>query len=192
MTSNNALKAGCCPETACDQPQEEGTFKRPLKRLFERGDLQLLILLQLKTQNAHGYELMKLIGELTAGIYAPSPGVLYPTLSMLEDQIFIAKDETESRRKVFRITAEGEAFLAENMVRVTQIQDRLASIDSLHMKMDSSSVLNVAIGKFRELIRHQIRHDALSEVEMSRIVEIITRATKEIETAYQAILQKDP
>lgn len=190
MTLNNALEAGCCPETACDQPQEAG-FKRPLKRLFERGDLQLLILLQLKTQNAHGYELMKLIGELTAGIYAPSPGVLYPTLSMLEDQIFIAKDETESRRKVFRITAEGEAFLAENMVRVTQIQDRLASIDSLHMKMDSSSALNEAIGKFRELIRHQIRHDALSEVEMNRIVEIITRATKEIETAYQAILQKD-
>ena len=77
------------------------------------------------------------------------------------------------------------------MERVTQIQDRLASIDSLHMKMDSSSALNEAIGKFRELIRHQIRHDALSEVEMNRIVEIITRATKEIETAYQAILQKD-
>lgn len=165
--------------------------KRHLKRLFERGDLQLLILLQLKTQNAHGYELIKLIGELTAGIYEPSPGVLYPTLSMLEDQMFIAKDAAESRRKVFHITEEGNAFLEENLPRVAQIKARLGSIDSLQAKMGSSSALNDAIGKFRELIRHQIRLDELSEIEMNRIIEIITRTTKEIETVYQEIIQKD-
>lgn len=112
--------------------KDEMQIRKPrLKRLFEWGDLQLLILLQLKSGTAHGYELMKLINEQTAGIYEPSPGILDPTLSMFEDQALIVQDAGETSRKVYGMTALGQAFLAENYARVEQIKARLESIDSL-------------------------------------------------------------
>ncbi|UNM95581.1 PadR family transcriptional regulator [Ignatzschineria rhizosphaerae] len=169
---------------------QEASHGKRLKRLFERGDLQLLILLQLKTQNAHGYELMKLINEQTAGIYEPSPGVLYPTLSMLEDQGFIEQDTSEVRRKIYRITTIGQVFLKEHYPRVEQIKARLSSIDLLQNKMGTSDGLNEAIGKFKMLIRHQICQDQLSKAQMNQIIEIIHRATDDIEKAYQKIINQ--
>src|SRR5699024_4156276 len=133
--------------------------------------------------------LMKLINEQTTGIYEPSPGVLYPTLSMLEDQALIEQDAGKTRRKVYGMTALGQAFLAENYARVEQIKARLESIDSLQDKMGTSESLNEAIGKFKQLIRHQIRLDELSKEEVNRIVKIIHRATDDIEKAYQEFIK---
>ena len=171
--------------------KDEKQIRKPrLKRLFERGDLQLLILLQLKSGTAHSYELMKLINEQTAGIYEPSPGILDPTLSMLEDQALIVQDAGETRRKVYGMTALGQAFLAENYARVEPIKARLESIDSLQENMGTWESLNEAIGKFKQLIRHQICLDELSKEEVNRIVKIIHRATDDIEKAYQDIIKE--
>lgn len=161
-----------------------------LKRLFERGDLQLLILLQLRSQNAHGYELMKLINEQTAGIYEPSPGVLYPTLLMLEDQELIEQDKQETRRKVYGITELGKTFLAENDARVEQIQARLHSIEPLQEKMGNPDAFHDAISQFKMVIRHQIRQDQLSKAQLNQIIEIVHRATEDIEKACQKIVNQ--
>ncbi|MFO1070633.1 MAG: PadR family transcriptional regulator [Geminicoccaceae bacterium] len=84
-------------------------------RAFDYGELRLLALALIARAPRHGYELMKAIGEQTGGSYSPSPGVIYPTLAWLEDMGFAAAEAAEAGgRKAYRITAAGEAFLADN------------------------------------------------------------------------------
>lgn len=82
-------------------------------RLFDYGELRLLVLALIAEQPAHGYELIKMIEERFGGAYSPSPGVIYPTLSWLEDEGY-AQVQQDGSRKSYSITPEGEAFLAEN------------------------------------------------------------------------------
>lgn len=82
-------------------------------RLFDYGELRLLVLALISEQPAHGYELIKTIEERFGGGYTPSPGVIYPTLSWLEDSGY-ATVEAQAGRKSYAITAEGAAFLEQN------------------------------------------------------------------------------
>ncbi|TNE36452.1 MAG: PadR family transcriptional regulator [Alphaproteobacteria bacterium] len=84
-------------------------------RLFDYGELRLLLLSMIAEQPRHGYELIKLIEERFGGSYSPSPGVIYPTLSWLDDMGYaLIGEEKSSGRKSYRITEEGEAFLTAN------------------------------------------------------------------------------
>lgn len=166
---------------------EEHRGGKRLKRLFERGDLQLLLLLQLKTKNSHGYELIKSINDLTSGLYEPSPGVLYPTLSMLEDQELIVQDANETNRKVYMITPLGLDHLQQHEAKITLIKERLASTQHAQDNVHISNELEDAIRRFKMLMRHQIRQDQISQDQLNKIVAIINQANLEIEKAYQAI-----
>jgi len=94
-------------------------------RPFDYGELRLLALAMIAEQPSHGYELMKAIEERMGGSYSPSPGVMYPTLSWLEDMGYAAVDAAEAGRKRYRITAEGEAFLAANRAAVDDLASRI-------------------------------------------------------------------
>jgi DNA-binding PadR family transcriptional regulator len=83
-------------------------------RPFDYGALRLLALAMIAERPLHGYELMKSIEERMGGSYSPSPGVIYPTLSWLEDMGYAAIDSAEAGRKRYAITQEGEAFLTAN------------------------------------------------------------------------------
>jgi DNA-binding PadR family transcriptional regulator len=89
-------------------------------RLFDYGELRLLVLALIAQAPAHGYELIKTIEDRFVGAYTPSPGVIYPTLSWLEDSGY-ASVEAEGGRKRYAITDEGQAFLDTNR----QIADEL-------------------------------------------------------------------
>lgn len=154
--------------------------KAKLKRLFERGDLQLLILVQLKQTASHGYELIKSIGQLTHGIYEPSPGVVYPTLSMLEDQGLIQQETTENSKKSYVITSEGLSHLQQHEARLTVLNDRLSAIQNTPEDIDFSKPIEEAIRNFKMLMRHQLRHAQLSQEQIEKIVSIINQATQEI------------
>lgn len=78
-------------------------------------------------QPRHGYELMKAIEERMGGSYSPSPGVIYPTLSWLEDMGYAVVETEDAGRKRYRITAEGEAFLTANRPAVDALFARLGS-----------------------------------------------------------------
>ena len=80
-------------------------------------------------QPRHGYELMKAVEERTGGGYSPSPGVMYPTLSWLEDMGYAAAEAAEGGRKRYRVTAEGEAFLTANRAAVDEVKSRIGSGD---------------------------------------------------------------
>ncbi|HEX7853313.1 MAG TPA: PadR family transcriptional regulator [Sphingobium sp.] len=83
-------------------------------RLFDYGELRLLVLALLAENPAHGYELIKAIEERFGGSYTPSPGVIYPTLSWLEDMGYTVVEASEGSRKRHRVTDEGTAFLETN------------------------------------------------------------------------------
>jgi DNA-binding PadR family transcriptional regulator len=97
-------------------------------RFFEHGDLRVVILAMLEEQPRHGYELMKELEERTGGAYRPSPGVVYPTLALLEDEGFIRPAGGETGRKLYEITAEGKAELDRNRTGVEGIFARMEEV----------------------------------------------------------------
>lgn len=95
-------------------------------RLFDYGELRLLVLALLGESPAHGYELIKGIGERFGGSYTPSPGVIYPTLAWLEDMGYTRVDASEGTRKRYSVTEEGAAFLAANRAQADALLARSA------------------------------------------------------------------
>lgn len=99
----------------------------PIGRFLFRGDLRLVILALVENEARHGYDLIKQIEEMTGGFYAPSPGVVYPTLTYLEEAGYVRVEE-EGNKKLYAITAEGKTYLDENRAMVGKIFDKLDSI----------------------------------------------------------------
>ena len=96
-------------------------------RRLGSGDLQLLILLLLQENPRHGYELIKELEQLTSGYYSPSPGVIYPALTYL-DEIGFASVEADGNKKLYRITETGAAFLTENRSSAEAMLSELVEI----------------------------------------------------------------
>src|SRR5208282_4097464 len=82
-------------------------------RMLASGDLQLIILALLSEKPRHGYEIIKQIEEHSSGAYSPSPGMVYPALTYLEEGGF-ATSELEGTKKLYRITEAGTKHLNEN------------------------------------------------------------------------------
>lgn len=96
----------------------------PRKRLFDYGELRLLILALIAERSRHGYEIIKDIEERFQGRYSPSPGVIYPTLAWLEDMGYATIEPEGGGRKRMRITPEGEAFLTANRAAAEELLTR--------------------------------------------------------------------
>jgi DNA-binding PadR family transcriptional regulator len=97
-----------------------------LGRFFEHGDMRFVILQLIAERPRHGYELIKAIEEKSGGAYTPSPGVIYPTLTLLEETGHIAITSGDAPRKLHEITDEGRAFLLANKAAVDTIFARIA------------------------------------------------------------------
>lgn len=96
-------------------------------RMLASGDLQLLILLLLSEKPRHGYEIIKAIEEHSSGVYTPSPGMVYPALTYLEETGY-AQASAEGTKKLYSITAEGTAYLDKNRTVADETWNRLALI----------------------------------------------------------------
>ena len=96
-------------------------------RLFDYGELRILLLAMIAERPRHGYELIKAIEERMGGSYTPSPGVIYPTLSWLEDMSYVALDTEEAGRKRYSITSEGQASLVANRAAADDLLARGSS-----------------------------------------------------------------
>jgi DNA-binding PadR family transcriptional regulator len=100
-------------------------------RLFDHGELRLVVLALISEQPRHGYEIIKEIEDRVAGTYSPSPGVIYPTLTMLEElgQATVAES---AGKKLYAITADGTAYLAANKAALDQALQRMQSVNTAH------------------------------------------------------------
>ena len=105
----------------------------PRGRMVSSDDLQLLLLALLEAESRHGYELIKALQTHSNGFYSPSPGMVYPALTYLEELEYISAEQ-EGNRKRYSVSVVGHKFLAERRDRADRILERLKEIGS---KMDS-------------------------------------------------------
>lgn len=94
-------------------------------KMLASGDLRLIILALLSEKPRHGYEIIKAVEEHSSGVYTPSPGMVYPALTYLEEMGY-AISESEGAKKLYKITEAGAAYLKENRASVEEILDQLA------------------------------------------------------------------
>src|SRR6202522_2180449 len=94
-------------------------------KMLASGDLRLIILALLSEKPGHGYEIIKAVEEHSSGVYSPSPGMVYPALTYLEE-LGYAASESEGTKKLYRITEAGTAHLNENRASVEETLEQLA------------------------------------------------------------------
>jgi DNA-binding PadR family transcriptional regulator len=158
-------------------------------RMLAQGDLRLLALALIGQQPRHGYEIIKLVEEKTGGWYSPSPGVVYPTLTYLEEagQVTVV---AEGSKKLYTITDEGRAYLEENRELADTILERLEALGEKAAKMrrafgwgrredaaDQSPLVSAALQAVREAAAATLEKDREAE---ARIAEILARAASDI------------
>jgi DNA-binding PadR family transcriptional regulator len=99
-----------------------------MRRIFDQADLRLAVLQLIAEQPRHGYDIIKDIEGRFSGSYAPSPGVIYPLLTMLEEQGVVSMRAGEGSKKLYAITPEGEAELAANKPAVDAVFARIKAM----------------------------------------------------------------
>jgi DNA-binding PadR family transcriptional regulator len=147
-------------------------------RMFGHGDLKLLLLALIEQQPRHGYELIRIIEQMFHGLYAPSPGAVYPTLTLLEDLGHAAVKSEEGGRKLYAITDAGRAFLDENRDAVEAVTARTEESARMAAKM----ALPMAVRKMMHALKHALlmRGTDWNEAEARRVAAILERAAAEI------------
>jgi DNA-binding PadR family transcriptional regulator len=166
-----------------DRIFHEERFFRGARRgaSFQKGDLKYVILNLLKDKPRHGYDIIRELEELSYGFYKPSPGVIYPTLQMLEEMGYASSTEQEGKR-VYSIAEEGRRFLenqsdiADDLRRRMKHKWGFKNIGRMIMVMREYHALEDLLGSgFRRL-------DA-DKAEL--ICGILSRAYHEIESVLQ-------
>jgi DNA-binding PadR family transcriptional regulator len=164
-------------------------------RMLATGDLRLIALALIAEQPRHGYEIIKVLEEKTAGWYSPSPGIVYPTLTYLEEAGYVTA-QAEGSKKLYTITDEGRAYLDQNRDFVDAVLERLTAIGSKIQRMrrrfgrDEEDddrrggrmppLVRAALENLREVVGERLENDADAE---AKLVEILARAAQELKKA---------
>jgi DNA-binding PadR family transcriptional regulator len=150
------------------------------RRVFDASELQLVLLKLLSEQPRHGYDLIRAIEELTGGAYSPSPGVVYPTLTLLSEMGHIREDQSEGSRKTYAVTPEGQAFLDARKTEVAALMARLAEMASERARFDNAPVRR-AMMNLRAVLVHRLSEDGLKPETLHAVTAIIDEAAQRIE-----------
>lgn len=158
----------------------QGGGRRGGGRLLGHGDLKLLLLALIEQQPRHGYELIRTIEEMFHGQYSPSPGAVYPTLTMLEEIGHASVENEQGGRKLYAITDEGRAFLQENRTAVEAMTERTKHSARLIAKLS----LPMAVRKAMHVLKHAVlmRAGGWNKAEAQRVAAILERAAADIAT----------
>lgn len=165
--------------------------RRRRGRMFATGELRLALLTLIAEEPRHGYELIRAIEDMTGGSYAPSPGAVYPTLQMLEEEGLIkptkikvdTDDEEEtSSKKPFKATKSGKAELADRAEEVDELRERLGAHGERAEKVrEKSPDLFRAMGNLGTVLKNRARAGKLDQKAIDEIVDIIDEVAKRIE-----------
>ena len=149
------------------------------RRLFDNGELRLILLHLINEEPRHGYDLIRAIEALSHGAYAPSPGVVYPTLTLLKDMGLIGEPETDNLRKLFSITPQGRAQLEENAEVVTALLQRLRAVAQVRERNDATPVRR-AMHNLKSVLFNKLSAGADRET-VHQVVALIDDAAQKIE-----------
>ena len=157
------------------------------RRMLAQGDLRLVALALIAEAPRHGYEIIKQLEEKTADWYSPSPGIVYPTLTYLEEAGYVTAS-TEGSKKLYTITDEGKAYLDANRDIIKVVLDRLAAIGEKVGRWRRANrsereealppLVDAAIRNLREIVAKRLDNDADAE---SRLVEILARTAADLQ-----------
>jgi DNA-binding PadR family transcriptional regulator len=147
-------------------------------RMFGQGDLRLVLLALIAKKLSHGYELIRSIEEKFGGAYAPSPGAVYPTLTLLEEQDLIRSESAEGGKKLYAVTPSGEAYLKENEAAVNGVMQRMDLAASALGARSTPESVREAVHTLRQALG--MHRGGWTTDEEKRVARLIERAAKEI------------
>jgi len=151
-------------------------------RIFDHGDLRWVVLALIAERPRHGYELIKEIEDRVGGAYSPSPGVIYPTLTLLEETGLIAAQESEGGRKLYAILLEGEKELQAHRPAVDGLFERMAGVRERSAGGVSPRVVR-ALENLRTAVRLKLEQGPLDEAKAQSLAEALDAAALAIEQA---------
>ncbi|MEP7348941.1 MAG: PadR family transcriptional regulator [Sphingorhabdus sp.] len=150
------------------------------RRLFDGASLRMILLRLIEQQPRHGYDLIREIEELSGGVYAPSPGVIYPTLTMLAEMGQIEEVVTEGSRKQFAITTEGSTHLAKNRDAVEEVMERLSTLAADDTTADRTPIIR-ALDNLTSVLRHRLSREGADMTNIHAATALIDDAAQKIE-----------
>lgn len=150
------------------------------RRMFDGGELRLVLLKLIADQPRHGYDLIREIEELTGGTYAPSPGVVYPTLTMLDEMGLIEEQQSEGAKKRFAATDEGRKHLEEKAEEVAALIERLTGLGAQRQKWDAIPVWR-AFGNLAQVLRQRVQRGGFTNETLHDVAELIDELAQKIE-----------
>lgn len=158
----------------------DGEGRGPRRRMFDSGELRLVLLKLVADEPRHGYDLIRQIEELTGGAYAPSPGVVYPTITLLDDMGLIEAQQSEGSKKLYAITDAGTAELDANKEQVDALIARLSAVGEEQQKTESTSVRR-AMGNLRQVLINRLTSGDVDDEVLHQITALIDEAAQKIE-----------
>jgi DNA-binding PadR family transcriptional regulator len=149
-------------------------------RALGTGELRLVLLHLIQQAPRHGYEIIRAIEELTGGAYSPSPGVIYPTLTMLDELGHVVAAQAEGGRKLHTITAAGEAELVANRGATDEALRRLSALAETQDDHNAPPILR-AMMNLKMALRLRLERGRLQPGEVAAIAAAIDAAAVAVE-----------
>ena len=150
------------------------------RRVFAGDELRLVLLALIAETPRHGYDLIREIETRTGGAYAPSPGVVYPTVTLLADMDLIAERPSTDAKKVYAITPAGEAHLAERADEAAALMARLGAMGE-RRERSSRGPVKRAMGNLRQVLQHRLHGEEAASETLHSIADILDEAARKIE-----------
>jgi DNA-binding PadR family transcriptional regulator len=150
------------------------------RRMFDGGELKLVLLKLIEEAPRHGYDLIREIEERTGGAYAPSPGVVYPTLTLLSEMGLIEEQQAEGSKKMFAITNAGQAHLTEREEEVDALFARLADLGSMRARA-SGGPIRRAMRNLKSALGERLGREEVDSDVLHQVAAILDEAVQKIE-----------
>ena len=158
----------------------EGVKGKRRGRMFRRGELRLVLLHLIAEEPRHGYDLIRQIEEMTGGHYAPSPGIVYPTLTLMAEMDLIGETLGEDGKKIYSITERGSARLAEEQEQIDHILERLDGVSKMGEASDGASIRR-AMHNLKSAVRIRLASEDKGSDKIFDVAAIIDEAASRIE-----------
>ncbi len=158
----------------------DGVKAKRKSRLFRRGELKLVLLHLIAEQPRHGYDLIRQVEQLTGGHYAPSPGIVYPTLTLMADMDLIAEAVDDDGKKIYSITAHGSEKLAEKKDQIEDILARLDGVSKMATASEGASIKR-AVHNLKSAVRIRLADEDKDSDKILEVAAIIDEAASKIE-----------
>ena len=175
----HAMREGA-PGGRFDGPHRGRGHGGERRRMFESGELRLVLLKLIEEQPRHGYDLIREIENRSGGAYAPSPGVVYPTMTLLLDMGLAEEEASEGPRKLLAITEAGRAHLTERADEVATAMARLAALAKVSARTDAAPVRR-AMQNLKAALQDRLSQESVTREIQLEVARLIDEAAGKIE-----------